>query len=364
MTDLEVAVQLLGGPTNKVIYDNLGLPSIMVRFDKGNNSDVITGSSEQTHAAFIINNTEIPAFWYSKYQNIIINGNAYSLPLQDPKTAINFDSARTACENKGAGWHLGTNAEWAWIALQCRKNGFKPRGNDLNGKDYSRTDEKGVVVHTYESSGATYNGRVATGSGPKSWAHNNDASGVWDFNGNVNEWIGGFRLKDGELNVLPNNDAADKDNPQNATSTLWRAIVSDGSLVTPATDGTLKLDYYTNPGTSEVSQVFCVKTALSYKQESEIPYGAMAFTLLSSQGVTVPEIMKTLALYPPNSGDIASEYFYMRNKGERMACRGGEYTGSSSNGVFSIDAKNTRLHSDNGIGFRAAFADFVTNQTL
>lgn len=30
MTDLEVAVQLLGGPTNKVIYDNLGLPSIMV----------------------------------------------------------------------------------------------------------------------------------------------------------------------------------------------------------------------------------------------------------------------------------------------------------------------------------------------
>lgn len=34
MTDLEAAVQLLGGDTNKVIYDDVGLPSIMVRFDK------------------------------------------------------------------------------------------------------------------------------------------------------------------------------------------------------------------------------------------------------------------------------------------------------------------------------------------
>ena len=54
MTDLEVAVQLLGGETNKVIYDDVGMPSIMVRFDKGTNADVITGASENTHAAFSV----------------------------------------------------------------------------------------------------------------------------------------------------------------------------------------------------------------------------------------------------------------------------------------------------------------------
>ena len=358
MTDLEVAVQLLGGPTNKVIYDNLGLPSIMVRFDKGNNSDIITGGSEQTHAAFRVNDAEIPAFWYSKYQNIIINGNAYSLPLQDPKHTINFDNARIACENKGAGWHLGTNAEWAWIALQCRKNGFMPRGNNYYGKDYSRTDEKGVVVHTYESSGTTYNGRVATGSGPKSWAHNNDASGVWDLNGNVYEWVGGFRIKDGEINILPYNNAADKDNSQAAASTLWKAIMPDGSLVNPGTAGTLKYDYTVDPGTVSAEKQFCVNTTFAHKQTVEAPYGATSFNALTAtSGVTVPEIMKTLALYPADTGDHGSDRIYMRNMGERLVSRGGHWNNTSYAGVFYFLAHYTRTSADSALGFRSAFVE-------
>ena len=184
MTDLEVAVQLLGGNTNKVIYDDVGMPSIMVRFDKGTIADVLEGGSENTHHAFSVDGAEKAAFWYSKYQNVRIKCadglyRAYSLPLQDPKCSINFDDARVACENKGNGWHIGTNAEWAWIALQCRKNGFMPRGNNNYGKDHSRPDEKGIITYTYVDKDVLYNGRVATGSGPKSWAHNNDASGVW-----------------------------------------------------------------------------------------------------------------------------------------------------------------------------------------
>ena len=72
MTDLEVAVQLLGGNTNKVIYDDVGMPSIMVRFDKGTIADVITGGTENTHPAFLVDGAEKAAFWYSKYQNIRI----------------------------------------------------------------------------------------------------------------------------------------------------------------------------------------------------------------------------------------------------------------------------------------------------
>ena len=66
MTDLEVAVQSLWGPTNKVIYDDAGLPSIMVEFAKGNISDVITSGSENTHPAFSVDLAEKPRFYASK----------------------------------------------------------------------------------------------------------------------------------------------------------------------------------------------------------------------------------------------------------------------------------------------------------
>lgn len=355
MTDLEVAVQLLGGPTNKVIYDDLGLPSIMVRFDKGNNSDVLAAGTETTHPAFRVNDAEIPHFWYSKYQNIIINDRAYSLPLQDPKASINFDNARLACERKGAGWHLGTNAEWAWIALQCRKNGFMPRGNNCYGVDYNRRDEKGVVTYTYDGS----NCRVATGSGPKSWAHNNDPSGVWDLNGNVYEWVGGFRLLDGEINILPYNNAADANNPQTKDSTLWKAIMPDGSLVDPGTAGTLKYDYKDGTAASGTSAYgFQLNTTLANPLDNETGYGQNPYhTLAAAAGVTVPEVMKALALFPEDNGDHGGDYIYMRNKGERLVYRAGSWISSTYAGVFYFSANFPRSYANHTVGFRSAFAE-------
>ena len=109
-------------PGNVVQTDDAGMPSILVYIPKFKNSDVLTGGNDSTHPAFIVNGKEIPGFYYSKYQNVVHNDAAYSLPGEDPITGIIFDNALACCEATGAGWHLSTNAEWAAIALWCKKN--------------------------------------------------------------------------------------------------------------------------------------------------------------------------------------------------------------------------------------------------
>lgn len=356
MTDLELAVQLLGGSNNKVMYDDIGMPSIMVKFAKGNISDVITGGSDNTHAAFSVNGVEKDCFWMSKYQNVIIKNRAYSLPMQDPKVVINFDNSRIACETKGNGWHLCTNAEWAWIALQCRKNGFLPRGNNSCGKDHSRPDEKGIPTYIDGNANVC---RVATGSGPKSWAHNNDASGVWDLNGNVYEWVGGYRTEEGEIQIIPYNNAADRGNSQAPTSTLWKAIMPDGSLVSPGSEGTLKWDYVDGtPSSGTSSYQFRLNTVLANAVDNDSAYGGISFAnLAAASGVQVPEMLKALALMPADSGSHGNDYFYMRNRGERLAFRGGSWGSASGAGVFSLYGVFARSATGAGVGFRSAFVE-------
>ena len=159
---MAAAVSELSGGKNVVLLDDLGLPSIYVRIPKGKNSELVTGLTENAHLAFNVDSVEKAAFYYSKYQNIIEQGRAYSLAHRDPKAWVTFDAARQACEAKGAGFHLSTMAEWAYIALWARKNGTMPRGNNNYGRDVAYTHEKGeesykeyiVCCATYQPSGA------------------------------------------------------------------------------------------------------------------------------------------------------------------------------------------------------------------
>jgi len=340
-------------PGNEIILDDKGLPSVMVRIPKFKISDVIDGGSDSTHPAFIVNGVEVPEIYISKFQNVIHNGRAYSLPGEDPKASINFDTARQACEAKGPGWHLMTNAEWAAIALWCRKNNLMPKGNNNYGKDTSESTY--VAIPTYkDEQGRTC--RVATGSGPVTWSHNGEVTGIWDLNGNVSEWVGGYRVKDGEIQILPNNDAADADNSQAADSTKWRAIMPDGSLVDPGTPGTLKWDYTADPGTVSAEKPFRLNTVLEFQQTVEAPYGSVAFqSLTAADGVNVPEILKALALFPADSGDHGSDRIYMRNIGERLASRGGAGAYASHAGVFYVVGYDPRSGVGTALGFRSAF---------
>ena len=349
-------------PNNVVKTDDTDLPSVLVYIPKFKNSDVLTGGNDSTHPAFIVNGVEIPGFYYGKYQAKVYNSVAYSLPGEDPTASINFDTARARCEAKGAGWHLSTNAEWAAIALWCKKNGFLPYGNNNYGKDSRESNYKAVPSY-YESGKIA---RVATGTGPISWSHDKTMAGIWDLNGNVWEWQGGIRLVWGELQILANNDAADPDNPQNATSTCWKAInAADGALVDPeskTTDSsahvsgkTVKLDYVNNKWTYSTS-------ITNAKDESR----SCAFYQVaadSSIGDAAKVMLRALALLPDSdvTTDVYEGDYMWWNNGvaERCVSRGGYWYYGASAGVFSLDGDYSRGRVSTSVGFRAACVRFI-----
>lgn len=347
---LKLSVEAATGGKNTVLLDDMGMPGIYVAIPKFKLSDVIDGAPQETHSGFIVNGEEKDVIYISKFQNIVMNDRAYSLPMKDPRTSVTFDQAKLYCENKGKGFHLMTNAEWAAIALWCKKNGTMPRGNNNYGQDHAYPHEKGVVT-SFDGNKKVL--RVATGSGPATWSHDWTNDGVFDMNGNVREWAGGFRLNDGEIQVIPNNNAASAIS-QTPTSTLWKAIMPDGTLVDPGTAGTLKIDYINTPATGGKSQI---TDTIVNRQPDETPYAYQTFeTLTAKSGINVPMILKSLGIFPIDAS-CGGDYFYMRNIGERLPLRGGTYGRGAQAGVFNLYMAYTRANSDSSVGFRSAFVN-------
>ena len=366
ISDFDAAVRLLSGGTNVAIYNDLGLPSIYVKRSKGAISDVIAGGSDTTHYAFKVNGVEIPAFYMGKYLATVYKGRALSLPLQDPTAGsvsandigsatsnrVNFDNAKIWCEANGAGFHLPTIAEYAWIALLSRKNGTMPNGNTNYGMSGNTEHERGIGSY-YGSDGRIF--RTLTGSGPATWNDNWKPDGICDLNGNVYELQGGYRTVNGEIQIFADNDAA-MQYAQNKDSTLWKAILPDGTLVEPGTAGTLKWDYTEEPGTENASKAFCLNTKLTYPQTVDSPIGSMIVDRLTpAAGVSVPDRLKALALMPDGGGAYGSDVIYMKNIGERIGGRGGLWYSGGTAGVFYMRGADSRSYYGTDLGFRPAF---------
>jgi sulfatase modifying factor 1 len=344
---------------NVVLYNKVGYPSVMVHLKAVTLKDVVSTWPERFHPAFERNGVAIPQIYIGKYQAITVQdgGVTYAISLRgrDPKVNTTFDQARQYCAANNAdgekSWHLMTNAEWAFLALYCKANGHWPRGNNNYGRDYARADEWGEP--TYFVAEDNRAGRVATGTGPKdssAWSHDGTPYGVWDLNGNVWEWVGGMRLNDGEIQIIPSNDASDPTVDQGAASEAWKAILEDGTLVAPGTADALKYDATGVNGAGHAK----INTAITSQSDGTTYTSGTFQTATTADGITAPDLLKHLSLYPVDA-DHGSDGLYTRNVGERLLLRGGDWVGASNAGVCCLYLRNPRSYSGSSIGFRPAF---------
>ena len=332
----------------------------------GTNVAAIAGGTT-VHPAFMISNSEKASICFGKFQGVIHNNRLYSLPGEDPASNKDLDAFTTYCRNKGAGHHEITAAEWAFLALLAKRNGTQPWGNNNYGKDSRETDYV-AIPKTYSSGQINH---VATGTGPIKWSDDATLAGIWDLNGNVSEWCIGIRLVAGELQVIPQNNAADPETALGATSTEWRAINSAATdytdlFVQPekivnssgqavanpsyASAVTVKLDYVS-------SKWKWITGTISSQSDSSRNAAFASTTIDGSISDFAALYLRAMALAPePGDTDYEGDYFYANNgAAERCALRGGYWSGGADDGVFYVSFSAARSGVYATVGGRPAF---------
>lgn len=332
---LRQSVEAATGGKNTVLYDDKGNPSIMVVVPRFNLSDLDGFADTIVHPAFVKGNEIRNEIFIGKFESIVYNERALSIPGVCPTDSINFDNAVLYCRNKGPGWHLMTAAERAAIYLWCTKNGYIPTGNTNLGHDITYPCQCGRI--------ANENGIILTGSGPVQWHHDKSPAGISDLVGNLMEWVAGMRLKNGEINIIENNNAADLFCDMSDAHTNWKGILQDGSLVASGTTGTLK--YNINGTTLEVKTTISTSGIFSLYQFKNI---------VAAAGVTIPDILKALGLYPTNANDT-SKWYATNQTGIKMAIVGPGRDWGYDCGMNSLDWYCERTTESSAIGFRCAY---------
>lgn len=298
---------------NVVIYDDAGLPSIMVKFTRPE-------GTEQIHPMFIIGGEVYDEIFISKYKNCIIDGKAYSLPMQKPATNVTLEEAEKACFSKGEGWHLLTAAERGFLANYCYENHTLPHGNTDCGKWHGDENER---CQTYDDC------RMLTGSGPETWMHDHTIFGVDGLCGDIYEWLRGLRLMNGRLEIVANNDAAMDIDLQEDSKNWIPVEIGEESIYVATEDGIVR---FTTEEPEEKDYDGCRWEQVEFDFDS-------------------CKTLENLGFFPGEP----KAYIFVDANGERLPLCGGGWNHTSSAGVFGVDLRDPRSYSYGSVGFRSAY---------
>jgi sulfatase modifying factor 1 len=363
--EARLALEAATGGKNTLLLDDMGMPSVMVRIPCFRWSDVVEGGEDAICSAFVVNGAVKNCIYISKYLNIIEYDRAYSLPNRDPANTLTIDTARKACARKGPGWHLMSNAEWAAIGHWCRKNGTIPHGNNKSGCDVTARHEYGIRA-SGDVSITIATARTLTGSGPNSWSHDGSPCGIFDLNGNVWDFVSGLRLKDGEIQIIQDNDSA-LNVDESETSKHWKAIDTSGQIVLPGSANTFKYDGVNSGNSNQAAAIIPggvkLNTTVTNPQytgdtkNGDHGYSIMPFQkMYAESGVTAHILLKELGIYPVST-TLNNENLFARNYGERIALRGGSWYDGAASGLWELYLRDSRDFIFPDIGFRAAFVE-------
>jgi len=341
--DLRASVEAATGGHVTVLYTAAGHPSYMNVIPRFNKEDINPALGTGTHEAFIVNGVTKSEIFIGQHIGTVVGGNLLSIPGSAPTVSQNFDTFRTQAAANGPGWHLMTNAEWAAIALWCWRNGTMPRGNTFWGRSSDAVWETAARVDGGAIGAATGSGRTFTGSGPASWRHNGQASGIADLCGNVWEWVAGMRTQNGEINIIQDNNAANNTLDLSAASAQWRAIDSEtGALVNPGTATSVR---YATAGTANHTLVRASGASFEgMTNPGATPVGANALALAVSLG-----------LFPVAASGLGGDGFWLDATGERLPLVGGAFDAAAASGVFARNLNVPRSHVASHVGARPAY---------
>ena len=341
-----------GGAAEVTMVDEQGNTNIMVRIPRFNYQDINqaildkTGADLQlgtgTPTMFLKDGVEINEVYIAKYlASSGASGGCSVVSNAAPMTGVDYDTAKSMCKNKGAGWHMMSIHEWAAIALWSFANGTEPRGNTDYGRSHENTIETAVRVDGKAPGDRSGTGATKTGTGPLAWSHDGTSLGVADLVGNVEEWIDQMSLIDGQI-------ATTLDNNPDATEQSWVKHPAFLDSETASKSG--------SAGSPVLNSVIANRNGSVGDDSYSGAYADNEHFAKIAQSPTYQkmELLRRLIIESASQTSVQGR-LYCRNYGTRFPLRGGGWSGGSGAGLGALALGGARSNAGSTVGFRPAF---------